>query len=517
MVFSNYRKSKNLFLIIHGHFYQPPREDAWTGEILRQPSAAPFHDWNERIYQECYKPNTEAVIVDSEDNVIRKVNNFEYLSFNFGPSLLQWIQKKHPKTYDKIIEADKRSIFRHNGHGNAIAQVYNHMIMPLANEKDKITQVKWGVEDFIFHFGRKPEGIWLSETACDDATVEVLIEEGIKFIILDPSQAEKVRKLAGGKWEDVSNGSIDTRMPFRYFSSRHFGKSLNIFFYDGLLSKNIAFDDYVFSAERLMDRIKSINLDNSLKDELVSAAIDGETFGHHKHYTERTIAYMLSELAPGEGYHVTNFSEFNSFHLPDYEVRLKKGPNGEGTSWSCSHGVGRWKEDCGCNGGGEPGWDQKWRKPLRESLDWLRDEADKVFEEHGSEYLKDVWKARNDYIHVILNGSRSTIEKFFYFNARRFLTEHETELCLKLLSMEEYRMLMYTSCGWFFSDISGIETIQILQYASRVIELYKEITGINLEERFLEKLADASSNIPRYKNGRYIFETKINKPKAYSN
>src|SRR5690606_36954646 len=260
-----------------------------------QPSAAPLHDWNERIYQECYKPNTEAVVSDSHNNVIRHENNFEYYSFNFGPTLLSWLEEKHPHRLKMIIEADKKSVTEHNGHGNAFAQVYNHIIMPLANERDKITQIKWGVEDFRYRFGREPEGMWLAETACNDDTLEALIEEEIKFTVLDPSQANKVRKINGGEWLDVSAGNIDTKQPYRYFSQKEPGKFINIFFYDGLLSKNIAFDDYVSNAERLMDRIKTINLDNNHKDQLIASAVDGETFGHHKHFTERTIAYLLSE------------------------------------------------------------------------------------------------------------------------------------------------------------------------------------------------------------------------------
>ncbi|MEO6693833.1 MAG: glycoside hydrolase, partial [Ignavibacteria bacterium] len=196
---------KKISLCIHGHFYQPPRENSWSNEISVQPSAAPFHDWNERIFQECYKPNSDAVIVDEHDNVLKRINNFEYFNFNFGPTLLQWVMKKHPRTYEKIIDADRVSVQKHHGHGNAIAMIYNHMIMPLANHRDKVTQVKWGLADFKFHFGRSSEGIWLPETACNEATVEILIDEGVKFIILDPSQAQCFRKIKRGKWTDVSS------------------------------------------------------------------------------------------------------------------------------------------------------------------------------------------------------------------------------------------------------------------------------------------------------------------------
>jgi alpha-amylase/alpha-mannosidase (GH57 family) len=354
------------YLCIHGHFYQPPREDAWTNEITPQPSAAPFHDWNERIFQECYKPNAHAVIVDDSDNVITKVNNYEYLSFNFGATLIHWIKKFHPKTYNLIIDADKVSVTKHKGHGNAIAMVYNHIIMPLANERDKITQIKWGVEDFKFHFHREPEAIWLSETACNQATVEALIQKNIKYIILDPSQAEKTRKAKRGKWKDVSNGNINPKIAYRCYSEIHKDKFINIFFYDGPLSRNIAFDDHIYDATKLTNRI-SQNIDPKCKtDQIISSAIDGETFGHHKHFAERTLAYFFYELAARTGFTVTNFGEYLAEHPAEYEVKIKSGPDGEGTSWSCVHGVGRWKEDCGCSGGGMDGWNQKWRSPLRD-------------------------------------------------------------------------------------------------------------------------------------------------------
>jgi alpha-amylase/alpha-mannosidase (GH57 family) len=493
------------YLCIHGHFYQPPREDAWTNEITPQPSAAPFHDWNERIFQECYKPNAHAVIVDDSDNVITKVNNYEYLSFNFGATLIHWIKKFHPKTYNLIIDADKVSVTKHKGHGNAIAMVYNHIIMPLANERDKITQIKWGVEDFKFHFHREPEAIWLSETACNQATVEALIQKNIKYIILDPSQAEKTRKAKRGKWKDVSNGNINPKIAYRCYSEIHKDKFINIFFYDGPLSRNIAFDDHIYDATKLTNRI-SQNIDPKCKtDQIISSAIDGETFGHHKHFAERTLAYFFYELAARTGFTVTNFGEYLAEHPAEYEVKIKSGPDGEGTSWSCVHGVGRWKEDCGCSGGGMDGWNQKWRSPLRDSLNWLRDELAKIYEDIGNQFLKNVWDARNDYIKVILNPDLKTGSEFFYHNAKKYLSANESEFCIKLLEMQRYGLLMFTSCGWFFADISGIETIQILQYAARSIELAYEVSGKNLENEFLEKIAEAKSNKFEEINGREIY------------
>jgi alpha-amylase/alpha-mannosidase (GH57 family) len=499
---------KKVSLCIHSHFYQPPRENAWTGEIEPQQSAAPFHDWNERILQECYKPNSEAVIVDEHDNVIKRINNYEYFNFDFGPTLLSWIKKKHHKTYERIIEADKRSTEVHSGHGNAIAMIYNHVIMPLANYNDKITQVKWGVADFKFHFGREPAGIWLPETACNEETLEVLVNEGIKYIILDPSQASKVRKIHHGKWKDVSSGNINTEISYHCYLEKYHNKFINIFFYNGSLSKNIAFDDHIFNSTRLLQRLEHVPIENKKSDNLISAAVDGETFGHHKHYTERSMAYLFSELIPLSKFKIVNFGEYLSLQNSEYEVKLKEGKNGDGTSWSCPHGVARWKENCGCGNSNENS-SQEWRKPLRDSLNWLRDELIVIFEKIGNNFFKNIWKARNEYISLILVPYKESRERFFYFNVKKFLSDTESDICIKLLEMQKYSMLMFTSCGWFFSDISGIETIQILQYAARAMELAKEVSGTGLEEEFLKRLSEAKSNLDKYKDGKDLYTQEV--------
>jgi len=490
-----------LFLCIHGHFYQPPRENPWNNEIEQQPSAAPFHDWNERILQECYKPNTEAVIVDETGKVIRRVNNYEYLNFNFGPTLLSWIEAKHKDTYAKILEADKKSIALHNGHGNAIAQVYNHIILPLANKRDKTTQVKWGVKDFEFRFGRKPEGIWLSETACNNATLEVLIDEGIKYTILDPSQAEKIRKIGTSNWEEVIGGRVNPKLPYRYFSKKQFGY-IDIFFYDGPLSKNLAFDDVVFDAKRLMDSIDAAKMNNYEEDQLIALAVDGETFGHHKHFTERTISFLLSEYAKTRGYKIVNYGEYLALHEPQFEVMINEGNRGEGTSWSCVHGVGRWKKNCGCHTGGYEGWNQRWRRHLRNALNLLDSKLAVLYEIEGQKYFKNVWDARNDYIDVILTNDS---KDFFTKHSVKKLKKAEMQTALYLLEMQKFAMFMFTSCGWFFSDISGIESQKVLEYAKRSIEMGEKVLGISLHDEFLDELEKAKSNKPEYKNGKEIF------------
>lgn len=501
------------YITIHGHFYQPPRENAWTGEIEIQPSAAPYHDWNDRILHECYLPNTLAEINDETGKVLEVVNNYEYLSFNFGPTLLHWIKQKYPEVYIKIIEADKNSIEKHHKNGNAIAMCYNHIIMPLANERDKITQVKWGIKDFEYHFGRIPESIWLPETACNYATIDVLINEGIKYIILDVSQAESFRKKGNKKWIDVSNGSIDPKMSYRCCSKTNPGKYINVFFYDGPISKSAAFDDVLKSSFNLLNRINPA-FPLFKGDSLVSIATDGETFGHHKKFTEKTLAYFMTKLAPENNLKVVNYSEYLAKHQTKFEVILKTGDNNEGTSWSCPHGVKRWYENCGC--GNEPGTNQKWRTPLRNSLNSLRDELIKIFETEGAKYFKDVWNARNDYINILLNNNEEKLKEFLYFNAARILTYEEIDKCLKLLEMQKFALFMFTSCGWFFSDISGIEATQILQYAARAIEIAEEVTGKPIEDDFVSMLEPAESNVPEFKNGRGVWEKLVKKGKPES-
>ena len=502
---------ENVNLCIHGHFYQPPRENPWTGKIETQPSAVPYHDWNERIYHECYLSNTEAKILDKKGKVVEVVNNFEKMSFNVGPTLLSWLEAKHPKTYQKILEADKISQSVYKGHGNAIAQIYNHMIMPLANARDQITQLKWGIYEFKYRFQRDPEGIWLPETACNEKTLEILADEGIKFTILAPGQAKAVKNLKGTSWHDVSSGIIDPRFPYRLFVKGDPDKFIDLFFYDGPIAKELAFGNLAFDAIHFADALDQAMAKRETRAQLIHLATDGETFGHHKAFGERALAYLLNEAAPKRGYRIVNYGEFLESHPPRFEVSIQEGEDGDGTSWSCAHGVKRWKEHCGCHAGGPSEWTQRWRKPLRESLDWLRDELAKVFESYGGHLFKNVWEARNDYIKLILNHSSKTQWEFFEQHASKVLSDGEVILSLQLLEMERYAMLMYTSCGWFFNDISGIETVQILQYAARAIELVEQIAHQSFEKEFMERLAEAKSNVPEFKTGRGVYK-KLVKP-----
>lgn len=490
------------FLTIHGHFYQPPRENPWLEAIELQDSALPFHDWNERICKECYNPNSVSRIVDNKNQILDIVNNYQYMSFNFGPTLLSWMEEFAPLTYERIIKADIDSISEHSGHGNALAQVYNHMIMPLANAHDKETQVKWGIRDFEYRFGRKPEGIWLAETAVDDATLKVLVDNDIKFTILSPYQALKIRKTGDKEWQDVSWGNIDPARSYKYTLKGDSKKSIALFFYDGAISKSVAFDELLKDGNRFIKRLKEGVSETRNYPQLVNIATDGESYGHHTKFGDMALSYVLKIKAEDEGFKITNYAEYLDKYESDYEVDIK-----QASSWSCFHGVGRWKEDCGCSTGGHPGWNQKWREPLRNALDYLRDELAKVFEAEGPKYFNDnPWAIRNKYIDVILDRNYVTIRKFQKENFKPDLTEEQKVKGMELLEIQRQAMLMYTSCGWFFSEISGIETVQIMKYAARAMQLVARFTNEDFETHFKDILSQAKSNIAEFGTGKDIYE-----------
>lgn len=490
------------FLTIHGHFYQPPRENPWLEAIELQDSALPFHDWNERICKECYNPNSVSRIVDNKNQILDIVNNYQYMSFNFGPTLLSWMEEFAPLTYERIIKADIDSISEHSGHGNALAQVYNHMIMPLANAHDKETQVKWGIRDFEYRFGRKPEGIWLAETAVDDATLKVLVDNGIKFTILSPYQALKIRKTGDKEWQDVSWGNIDPARSYKYTLKCDSKKSIDLFFYDGAISRSVAFDELLKDGNRFIKRLKEGVSETRNYPQLVNIATDGESYGHHTKFGDMALSYVLKIKAEDEGFKITNYAEYLDKYESDYEVDIK-----QASSWSCFHGVGRWKEDCGCSTGGHPGWNQKWREPLRNALDYLRDELAKVFEAEGPKYFNDnPWTIRNKYIDVILDRNYITIRKFQKENFKPDLTEEQKVKGMELLEIQRQAMLMYTSCGWFFSEISGIETVQIMKYAARAMQLVARFTNEDFETNFKDILSQAKSNIAEFGTGKDIYE-----------
>lgn len=489
------------FVCIHGHFYQPPRENAWLETIDQQPSAAPFHDWNERINEECYKRNAWARIQDENGRITDIVNNYEWISFNFGPTLLSWMETEAPETYARILEADQNSAERLNGHGNALAQVYSHLIMPLANERDKETQVIWGIRDFENRFNRKPEGMWLAETAVDVPTLEVLARHDIKFTILAPGQAAAVKSPDGETWLEVDANSLDTTQP--YLVKLPSGKEITVFFYNGQISQEVAFNGLLHNGKTFSDRILSEFPAPSQDNALIHIATDGETYGHHHSFGEMALAAAIHFLKREGHVELTNYAAFLDEFPATREAKIV-----EPSSWSCAHGVERWRSDCGCHTGGEPGWNQAWRGPLRDALDFARDKLAIFFEKEARSLVKDPWKMRDAYIEWILEKDLKAWAKFEKEHQLLPFSDANRTRLLQLLEMQRQCMLMYTSCGWFFNEVSGIETIQILQYAYRAIHLAEELGHRPLLENWKNQLLQMPGNV--YDNGLMLFEAKVN-------
>jgi alpha-amylase/alpha-mannosidase (GH57 family) len=487
------------YICIHGHFYQPPRENAWLETIEMQDSAYPYHDWNERVNAECYAPNTASRILDSEGYITQIANNYAKISFDFGPTLLAWMEVNTPDVYQAVLDADGESQRAFSGHGSAIAQAYNHMIMPLASQRDRYTQVLWGLRDFEHRFQRKPEGMWLPETAVDLETLEILAEKGIRFTILAPHQARRVRRIGSDSWQDVDNGAIDPTMAYEIKLAS--GRSLNLFFYNGPISRQVAFEDLLNSGDSFAQRLASAFSPEAAWPQLVHVATDGETYGHHHRFGDMALAYALHHIESQGLAKITNYGEYLEKHPPTHQVEIN-----EQTSWSCPHGIERWRSDCGCNAGRNPKWHQAWRAPLREAFDWLRDSLAPRYQERAQEFLKDPWATRDDYIEVILDRSLENVQAFLGRYGTRDLAEAERISVLKLLELQRHAMLMYTSCGWFFDELSGIETVQAIQYAGRAVQLAQELFGDDIERNFLERLGLARSNIPEYGDGHRIYD-----------
>ena len=488
----------NKYICIHGHFYQPPRENAWLEVIEIQDSAHPYHDWNERISAECYAPNTASRILDKVGGVIKNItNNYSRISFNFGPTLLSWMEHFDKETYQAVLEADKDSIERFGGHGSAMAQVFNHMILPLANRRDKETQVIWGIRDFEQRFQRKPEGMWLAETAVDTESLEVLAEQGIIFTVLAPRQAKATRKTGDGDWHSVTDQTVDTRKAYRV--NLPSGKNIAVFFYDGNISQGVAFNGLLFDGKRFAERLME-GFGEETSPQLVNIATDGETYGHHHKSGDMALAFCLDYIERHSDVNLANYGQFLAMFPPDHEAQIN-----ENSSWSCVHGVERWRSNCGCNSG-KPGFNQNWRAPLREALDWLRDSLIEIFEQEGKLIFRDPWLARNEYIRVTLDRNDEAIDRFMKDFA---LADSDVNKALRLMELQRHAMLMYTSCGWFFDELSGIETVQVIQYACRAVQLSKQLTERILEGEFLKRLEKAPSNVAAYKDGVGVYKKLV--------
>ncbi|MBM4275908.1 MAG: DUF3536 domain-containing protein [Deltaproteobacteria bacterium] len=502
------------YVVIHGHFYQPPRENPWIEQIEVEAGAHPYHDWNARIAVECYNPNAAARIFDNRRRILDIVNNYEFISFNFGPTLISWLEAFSPHSYQRILEADRRSLAR-LGHGNALAQAYNHAVLPLLNSRDRETQIIWGLKDFSHRFGRPAAAMWLPETAVNYPTLASLADHGMRFVILSPYQAKRVRPLKGVReWQLVQAHTLDTTQTYRCFIPDGKGEAsrrryIDVFFYNGSVAADISFGDLLQDSNRLAARLTENFTPGLARPQLCHVATDGENYGHHKEFGELALAHVVAQALPQRGFSLTNYAAFLELAPPQMEVELYLGLEGAGSSWSCAHGVGRWKEDCGCATGGPPIWNQRWRAPLKEAFDLLNGKLAGIFEAEGEKYFLDPWAARNAYIEVILDRSPGAVAEWFSREGRPGLKESDWVPALKLLEMERHALLMYTSCGWFFADLAGLETMQVLKYAARALQLGQDFTPDPLEPGFLHHLERAVSNLPEAGTGKHLYQRRI--------
>jgi alpha-amylase/alpha-mannosidase (GH57 family) len=469
-------------VVVHGHFYQPPRENPWTGVVDPEPTAAPFHDWNQRIDTECYGPVGNARVLGADGSVEHRDNLYAAMSFDVGPTLFEWMETSAPATYGRILEADKISVAR-LGHGNAIAMPYHHTILPLASRRDKVTEVRWGIADFRRRFEREPEGMWLPEMAVDEETLEVLAEAGILFTILAPHQVETPSELG---------------LPLSFRAAK--GREIALCIYDGRLSGDIAFGRLITDGALLANRLAP----EAPSDHFIITAVatDGETFGHHHRFGEMALARAFRILAEQDDVQIENFASFLARNPPLIDAVLVSP-----SSWSCPHGVERWRSDCGCRLAPEEHTSQAWRAPLRDSLEWLAGELHEIFEREGKELFGiNPWLVRDNYGDVMA-ASEAQALAFVAASITRRNDGARVERAAELLAMEEAALSMFTSCAWFFDDIARIETIQVLKYAAFAIELSGD--GVRLETGLLERIGDVESNDPAEGTARDIWRTKV--------
>ena len=480
---------------IHGHFYQPERANPWTGRIDRQESAAPHHDWNERICSESYAPNATARILGPDGEVLKTRNNYATISFDFGPTLLAWLEKNGPGTYEAVLAADREGRRRFHGHGPAICQPYGHSILPLDSERDRRTQLLWGIRDFEHRFGRRPEGIWFPECAVDTPSLVAAAEAGLGFAVLAPHQAEAVRATNSSDWQPLEPGEVDTRNAYR--CPLPDDRELALFFYDGPVSHDVSFGDGLADGAALAHRLAAIPGEAG---QIVSIATDGETYGHHHRFGEMALATCLETLESLPGVELTVFPAFLETHPPADEVRVR-----ENSSWSCVHGVERWRAACGCHTGLNPGWNQEWRRPLRAAVEWLRDALAPIYEEQAGRLLRDPWQARDRYIDVLLEPGEAAVSNFLADHAGGILDDKQRRRALGLLEMQRWALLVFTSCGWFFDDVSELTSVQVMRSACRAMELCLELAGTDLEPGFVDILYAAQSNIPEQRTGADVY------------
>ncbi len=491
-------------ICIHGHFYQPPRENPWLEVVEAQESAAPYHDWNQRVCAECYAPNSAARVLGRRGAIRDIVNNYSSMSFNFGPTLLFWLAEHAPEVHRALIEADRAGAER-LGAGGALAQIFNHVIMPLASDYDKVTQVRWGVRDFVLRFGRRPEGMWLAEAAVDLKTLAVLAAEGIKFTILSPGQCARVRPRPDAPWQDMLGDRVDPRRPYQVALPG--GASIAVFFYDGPASRAVAFERLLDNGEALAARVRGLLDENPAEPQIASLATDGESYGHHHAFGEMALAYALRLLGEDSALSLTNYAAYLKDHPPVWEAQIV-----ENSSWSCIHGLERWKSDCGCGNADIPGWNQAWRAPLRQGLDTLKARLDGLFEARGGMLLDNPWAARDQYVDLLHDDGPAARRQFLARQQKRALAAEEQVEVNKLLELERYAMYMFTSCGWFFDDLAGLEPVQNLRYAARALQLAQDLepeAAAAWEKDLLDTLAGAFSNHPEKGSGADIWRREV--------
>ncbi len=495
------------FVCVHGHFYQPPRENPWLETVETQDSAAPYHDWNERVCAECYATNGAARIVNKQNQITRIVNNYARMSFNFGPTLLSWLRDNAPRTYRMILDGEARSRRAFKGHSSAMAQVYNHIIMPLANRRDRITQIRWGIADYEHHYGAAPEGMWLSETAADTETLKLLADHGIRFTVLAPHQCKRIRPLVDGDadtpWVDTPNARVNTTRP--YLARFASGESMAVFFYDGPASRAIAFEGLLNSGENFAARLKA-GFREDPEPQLVHVATDGESYGHHHKHGEMALAYTMRLLEADKSVTLANYGSYLTQFAPEYECEIV-----DNTSWSCAHGVERWRSDCGCNGG-HPGWNQAWRAPLRQALDELRDAIAPLTEVEGNKLFRDVWAARDGYIEVVLDRSPESADRFFRAMNSTFSRRQSASGPSNCWKCSATLSLCTPVAAGSLTISPALKPCRSLPYAARVLQLAQGLFGeqaASLESAFLAHLAQARSNNPSAGDGAAIYKEQI--------
>lgn len=478
------------YICIHGHFYQPPRESPWTNTIEIQPSAAPFPNWNYRIAFECYDANTKAAVLNTDGTVAYHNNNYSLISYNFGPTLMRWMEIHTPETHKQLVDADKKSVELF-GFGTAMAQVFHHPILPLCNKKDKRTEIIWGKEDFQYRYGRTPQGMWLAETAVDTETLEILAEQGILFTILAPEQCKAFRPIG---WKEWRTEAVDPSQPYIIYLPS--GSKMTVFFYHGSLAQDVAFRGALNNGEVFARKIISEAKKNP-EGSLTHFATDGESYGHHHRHGEMALAYCLKTLTESEEVQITNFASYLVQHPPAWEAQIH-----EPSAWSCAHGVGRWSHNCGCVIDPAKKGKQGWRTILRTALNWLRDTVQEYFVQELQHLVDSPFRLRDGFKKAEL---RNTVDAWIDAQAIKPLTEQERNTIRELLAIQKYSLQMFTSCGWFFDDPAGLEPVQNLRYAARVIELHKNISGTDLEEEFLRKILALTSDHQEYPTGLEIW------------